>query len=395
MTNPAARGLKPLPTIVVVGPRVIEGDVVGGTKIMFEGLLDDLSQSTTLRVVSINISRPLRGKGPFRRAMLHALTLVRTLTSLIRHLPAGAVMYNASSRGTMLSAPAVWLVTRLYRTPLVTRVFGGGLGNMLAAAPGPLRWIARRTFLRSELLLLETPQLCRDLADCPSMRYFPNTRNLPPRPWPVAQRCRRFLMLAQLRPEKGVAEAVAAANELPTDCSLTLHGHVMCDTDLSIFEGQRAQYRGALPPNAIPHALWSHDALILPTYHEGEGLAGVILEAFQAEVPVITTDWQALPELVRHEECGLIVPPRSTDALASAMVRLAEDESLFRRLRDGARARGEDFRRPRWYARLEGWLMALATGQPLPNPELPFTAMPPPTTTVTLTPQQQPGDDPS
>jgi colanic acid/amylovoran biosynthesis glycosyltransferase len=45
-----------------------------------------------------------------------------------------------------------------------------------------------------------------------------------------------------------------------------------------------------------------------------------------------------IPELVRHEETGLIVPPADPTALADALVRLAADAGLRARLGTAARA---------------------------------------------------------
>jgi glycosyltransferase involved in cell wall biosynthesis len=70
-----------------------------------------------------------------------------------------------------------------------------------------------------------------------------------------------------------------------------------------------------------------------------DGLPTVLGEAMARGLPVISTDLVGIPELVHHEETGLLVPPDDVDALAAALVRLGEDVDLADSL---ARA-GRDF----------------------------------------------------
>jgi len=62
-----------------------------------------------------------------------------------------------------------------------------------------------------------------------------------------------------------------------------------------------------------------YDVLILPTFYQGEGYPGVIIEAYSLGLPVITTNWKAIPEIVENRKTGLLIEPRSTAALVDAM----------------------------------------------------------------------------
>jgi len=55
-------------------------------------------------------------------------------------------------------------------------------------------------------------------------------------------------------------------------------------------------------------------------------------ESLALGIPVIATDLPALPEVVRHETTGLIVPAADNQAMASAILRLLNDEGLRKRL---------------------------------------------------------------
>lgn len=68
-----------------------------------------------------------------------------------------------------------------------------------------------------------------------------------------------------------------------------------------------------------------------------EGLGSIVLDAFAAGVPVAATAGGGIPETVRHEETGLLVPVGDHPALAQAILRLLDDRELAGRL--GAAAR--------------------------------------------------------
>jgi glycosyltransferase involved in cell wall biosynthesis len=86
----------------------------------------------------------------------------------------------------------------------------------------------------------------------------------------------------------------------------------------------------------------SADIFVLPTLHEGYGMA--VAEALACGLPVVSTATGAIPGLVG--DAGLIVPPGDRHALASALNRMMGDESLRGRCALAARqARG---RLPTW-----------------------------------------------
>ena len=98
---------------------------------------------------------------------------------------------------------------------------------------------------------------------------------------------------------------------------------------------------GALPRSAMP-GFWSLvDVAVVPSLYEPFGL--VALEALACGVPVIASTVGGLKEIVVDGECGLLVPPGDTAALAGALRLLLTDESLRLRLGAGARLRAQQF----------------------------------------------------
>ena len=106
--------------------------------------------------------------------------------------------------------------------------------------------------------------------------------------------------------------------------------------------------RHIVPYSAGWRALWARaDAFVMPTRNEAFGL--VYQEAAAAAVPAIGTVHNAVPEIVRDGETGLLVAPGDIGALAAAMTALSESAELRDRLGTRARAVIEEVASPQRY----------------------------------------------
>jgi glycosyltransferase involved in cell wall biosynthesis len=85
----------------------------------------------------------------------------------------------------------------------------------------------------------------------------------------------------------------------------------------------------------IPELVSLFDVFVLPSHFEG--LPNSILEAMACAKPVVATRVGGIPEAVRHEASGLLVPPRDSAALSIAIGRLLDNPSL--RVRFGREGR--------------------------------------------------------
>jgi glycosyltransferase involved in cell wall biosynthesis len=159
----------------------------------------------------------------------------------------------------------------------------------------------------------------------------------PARPWRW-----RMLYLGRLDPRKGIQLAVEALAELPPDASLVIQGG---GGEASYVESlrQRARQLGVLdrvefstlPRERLPALIADADVLLFPVqWDEPWGL--VPLEAMAVGRPVVATGTGGSREYLDHERnCLLFAPRDDARALAAAVTRLATDEALRARLREG------------------------------------------------------------
>ena len=64
------------------------------------------------------------------------------------------------------------------------------------------------------------------------------------------------------------------------------------------------------------------DVFAYPT--EFDGLPLTALEVMARGIPIATSDYQAMPEVIGHGRAGTVTPQRDTDALALALLRLLD-----------------------------------------------------------------------
>ncbi len=98
-------------------------------------------------------------------------------------------------------------------------------------------------------------------------------------------------------------------------------------TNLVTFRGKQAQ-------NMLPYYYAASDVVVMPSHYESFGM--VALEAMACGTPVIASRVGGLPYNVLDGITGILVPERDPEALAQEIMRLLTDDSLRRRLGEGA-----------------------------------------------------------
>ncbi|MDM0104502.1 glycosyltransferase family 4 protein [Variovorax sp. J22R24] len=104
------------------------------------------------------------------------------------------------------------------------------------------------------------------------------------------------------------------------------------------------------------------DAFVLPSFHEGYGMA--LAEALAHGLPVISTSAGAIPDTV-PVDAGVLVPPGDGPALRAALQRLMDDADWRARLSAGARAARQ--RLPTWADSATRFATALGAFQGVPR----------------------------
>ena len=103
---------------------------------------------------------------------------------------------------------------------------------------------------------------------------------------------------------------------------------------------QDVTFLGAIAHTEVASFIKSLDAFVLPCRQDEhgdiDGIPVVLMEAMLSGVPVISTKLSGIPELVAHKETGLLVDQNNSNALAEAILRILNDDTLRVTLVDSA-----------------------------------------------------------
>jgi glycosyltransferase involved in cell wall biosynthesis len=102
---------------------------------------------------------------------------------------------------------------------------------------------------------------------------------------------------------------------------------------------EQTVFTGYVDDRALARYYKLASVFAMPSTDRSEGFGMVYLEASAVGVPVVGSDVGGVPYAVRDGETGLLVEPRSADALCRALRTLLDDEALARRLGENGAAR--------------------------------------------------------
>jgi len=222
----------------------------------------------------------------------------------------------------------------------------------------PLRWGMRAAYFR-RLLALADRIVCpsayvrsffeRFGADPGRVRVVPNGVALPPGAGHLTPGGRpagglRLAVLGSVGKLKGLHALLDALRLAGLEAVDLLVAGAILDADYAAemsrraaaVPGLRMRMSGAYEVAEVPSLLSGADCVVAPSVLP-ETFAIVAREALALGLPVLVSRLGALPDAVREGQNGFTFDPARPRELAALLRRLAGDEALLARLRDGAR----------------------------------------------------------
>lgn len=159
---------------------------------------------------------------------------------------------------------------------------------------------------------------------------------------------RFFLFVGTLQPRKNIRRIIDAHNSLPPqlrrEVPLIIAGRQgwMCDAEVAELQSCQdgtTRWLQYVPLEDLLPIFKQATALVWPSLNEGFGLP--VLEAFAAELPVVTSNTTSLPEVAG--DAALLVDPENTGAIADAMRQMATNDALRSDLGARGQSRAKKF----------------------------------------------------
>jgi glycosyltransferase involved in cell wall biosynthesis len=211
--------------------------------------------------------------------------------------------------------------------------------NLGGLRPPWQEWMQRQAIRRAARLLVNSPAIAERVAACGAMPasrvvVVPNgvdVARFASVPRPRTGDAVVVGTLANLRPEKGLGDFVAAAalvHERYPRARFVVFGDGALRTALRADIEARGLGAAMSLPGTAPSttALAAIDVFVLPSV--SEGFSNALLEAMAAGRPAIATRVGGNVNVLRHEDTGLLVDAADPGDLAKAMLRVIEDPSL-------------------------------------------------------------------
>lgn len=318
---------------------------------MVQLLLEGLKERKNIQCFHVNsrFSNDIEDIGRVRFAKI-ALVLKYCLQAIALRFRHGVrCMYYIPASPHRAALYRDWLtmaVCRPFFSKLVFHWEAAGLAEWLLREGRSWECFVSRWLLgRSELSLILADYNRRDPEFFRSKRTLVVPNGVPDpclqvvsRSAPTQRNVFNVLFVGLCTREKGIFDAiegVAVANgrDAGRKFRLLVAGEFWLENERVAFERRAAElhfpdgspqveHRGFVSGMA-KHALFEEsDCLLFPTYYNAESFGIVLVEAMAHGLPVITTSWRMIPELL-PKEYPFVVSPRAPEEIANALMRLS------------------------------------------------------------------------
>jgi glycosyltransferase involved in cell wall biosynthesis len=241
--------------------------------------------------------------------------------------------------------PGGWFASRV-RVPYIITCHGSDVrllerGELIRRVAGPTFRRASRVTAVSQFLAGEIRRMLPRLGTAVLVTPMPvDTRAFAEGARVVKTRPPRVLFAGNLVPSKGVDVLLRAAAQLDqrgVDFQLKILGQGPALADLRTLAGQlglatRVKWAPFIPQEQMPAEYGASTVTVLPSRAQAEGLGLTLVEALLAGSAVVGTAAGGIPEVVLHQQTGLIAREDDSRDLADQIQRLLVDIELRERL---------------------------------------------------------------
>lgn len=254
------------------------------------------------------------------------------------------VLYlNLASKGSFYRKYILFRMAQLFGVKVVVHLHGGGFQSFYNQSSASMQRRIRQLFEQVGAVIV-LGQEWKNFAESLGARPEKVTilYNAVPKPKPyekIENTVPKLVFLGHLVQRKGVGELISALAELK---ELPWQAVIAGSGELEQFRTQvrdaglkdRVEFPGWLDEEGVNALYREADILVLPSYVENQPMC--ILEAMSYKLAIIATAVGTVPEMLTHEEDGLIIPPQDPHALAEAIRRVLTEPELRKKLTDKA-----------------------------------------------------------
>lgn len=162
----------------------------------------------------------------------------------------------------------------------------------------------------------------------------------------------RFVFLSRVHPDKGCAMIVNSSkrlNELGYKDKFRVDFYGKIDEKYSDFlpmikNIDNVNYKGFLDltRNKGYDTLSSYDMMLFPTYWDGEGFPGIVIDAYISGVPIVASNWNCNEDVIDNQT-GVVIPHHNEEALFETMKAVLDGKYDLKQMANVCQARAKEY----------------------------------------------------
>ena len=319
---------------------------------MVEQMLAGAYDNAALFHVRMNFSRDLNSVGRIRLRKLAELlsVLFRIVWNRLRY--EADVLYFPPAGPSLVPVMRDIVLLSLTRWMFRITIFhfhAGGLNEIYAKLPRPLKYFFRVAYWKPEVVIRLSPHAPNDGDFLQAKRQVLIPNGIPDQAEPLLchtsqeQGPSRLLYVGSLREDKGLMVLLKAC------CDLRKRGadfQLNCVGDFSSNDFRNAVmefvsisglsssvfFPGILTGTEKNHQFAQAEIFCFPSFYNSEVFPLALLEALSFALPIVATSWRGIPDIVGDSGAAFLVPIRNESAVAEQLTKLIEDPILRRRM---------------------------------------------------------------
>jgi glycosyltransferase involved in cell wall biosynthesis len=361
MPSPTA---PPSVTHIVPAPFDPEDGIIGGAERYSFELARHMAERVPTRLISFGDRDRTTTAGRLQIRILHARYVrgqrSNPVSGALWNELRGAAVVHCHQQHVLTSSLAA-IMTRLRRQRVFATDLGGGGWDVSG-------YVSTDAWYHAHLHISEYSRHVAGHDGCPRARVIlggVDTDKFSPGEAPRDS----VLFVGRLLPHKGVHDLIDA---VPPDLPLRIIGRAMDGEYLNTLRahaaGKAVTFQHDTSDDQLVEEYRRALCVVLPSVYQApdgrytrvpELLGQTLLEGMACGRPVIGTDVASLPEVIVHNETGLVVPPNNPAALGAAIASLRDDRAAADAL--GAAGRRRVLDRFRWSLVVDRCLEAYAS----------------------------------
>jgi glycosyltransferase involved in cell wall biosynthesis len=267
--------------------------------------------------------------------------LITLFKLLFKPLKSKVIFYLPGESNLNKYFPILYYISKLARIEIIYPVVGGWLPSFLTTH---CHLITKLKTIKA--ILVESERMNNELFNMGfrNVSILENFRIINKQPFVKRSTSEhlKFVFMSRVRPDKGCNIIFDALEQLKINGHFTVdfYGEIAKDYETEflskVSKHSNTSYRGIIQPTDVFLTLTRYDILLLPTYYDGEGFPGTIVESFMSGLPVIVSDWKDLASFISDGENGFVIPPHNANALADRISYLVQNPEVLVPMKENA-----------------------------------------------------------